>query len=153
MAAEEIPEPLESGEGAEETEEAGAVLQGDDSVISIEGEASEEVNEGRQEVDEAGAAVRSLGEVLDTPALPLILDVPMEVAVEVDRVQLPLAEVVSLQPGSVVQLSRVPGDPLDLLVNGRLVARGEIVVVNDVFAFRITEIVDARRTTQAANAA
>ncbi|MBC7286485.1 MAG: FliM/FliN family flagellar motor switch protein [Armatimonadetes bacterium] len=79
-----------------------------------------------------------------------MLDVPMEVTVEIDRVQLSLAEVLALQPGSVVQLSRVPGEPLDLLVNGRPVARGEIVVVNDVFAFRVVEIISRGSVAQKA---
>jgi flagellar motor switch protein FliN/FliY len=75
------------------------------------------------------------------PALGLMLDVPLEVTVELDRVSLSLAEVLALQPGAVVQLNRIPGEPLDLLVNGCPVARGEILVVNDTFAFRVMEIV------------
>jgi flagellar motor switch protein FliN/FliY len=71
-----------------------------------------------------------------------MLDLPLDATVELGRAELPLAQVLSLQHGSVIQLDRLPGEPLDLLVNGQLVARGEIVVLNDTFAFRITELVE-----------
>jgi len=74
------------------------------------------------------------------PGLTAMLDVPLEVSVEVGRVSLPLGDVLGLQPGSVVELERVPGEPLDLLVNGRPVAKGEIVVINDTFGFRVTDV-------------
>jgi flagellar motor switch protein FliN/FliY len=76
-----------------------------------------------------------------TPALAAMLDVPLEVAVEVGRVALPLGDILALQPGAVVELERVPGEPLDLLVNGHPVAKGEIVVINDTFAFRVTQVI------------
>lgn len=72
--------------------------------------------------------------------LAAMLDVPLKITVELGRAELPLAEVLALKPGSVVELDRFPGEPLDLYANGRLVARGEIIVVNDVFGFRITDI-------------
>jgi flagellar motor switch protein FliN/FliY len=76
------------------------------------------------------------------PNLKMMLDLPLDATVELGRAELPLAQVLSLQHGSVIQLDRLPGEPLDLLVNGQLVARGEIVVLNDTFAFRITELVE-----------
>jgi|LSQX01.2.fsa_nt_gb flagellar motor switch protein FliN/FliY len=78
----------------------------------------------------------------NAPNLEMMLDLPLDATVELGRAELPLAQVLSLQPGSVIQLDRLPGEPLDLLVNGQLVARGEIVVLNDTFAFRITELVE-----------
>jgi flagellar motor switch protein FliN/FliY len=72
--------------------------------------------------------------------LDLMLDVPLDVAVELGRAQMPLADLLALEPGSVVELDRLPGEPIDMYVNGRLVARGEIVVVNETLAFRITDI-------------
>jgi len=146
LAAEEIS-PEQSGQQQEQEQsrpELEVVAGQEEPAEEVEAEAGEvEARAGEEPQDKRGsdACAGSLGEVLDTPALPLMLDVPMEVTVEIDRVRLSLAEVLSLQPGAVVQLNRVPGEPLDLLVNGRLVARGEIVVVNDVFAFRVTEIV------------
>jgi flagellar motor switch protein FliN len=72
--------------------------------------------------------------------LDLMLDVPLDVAVELGRAQMSLADLLALEPGSVFELDRLPGEPVDMYVNGRLVARGEIVVVNETLAFRITDI-------------
>lgn len=71
----------------------------------------------------------------------LLLDVPLEVSVELGRTRMTIQELLSLSPGSVVELDKVAGEPLDIVVNGRLVARGEAVVVNDKFGIRITDIV------------
>jgi flagellar motor switch protein FliN/FliY len=76
------------------------------------------------------------------PNLELMLDLPLDVSVELGHAELPLAHVLGLKAGSVVQLDKLPGEPLDLLVNGQLVARGEIVVLNDTFAFRITDLIE-----------
>lgn len=76
-------------------------------------------------------------------SLAAMLDVPLQITVELGRAELPLAEVLALKPGSVVELERFPGEPLDLYANGRLVARGEIIVLNDIFGFRITDILMA----------
>jgi len=75
-----------------------------------------------------------------TNNLHALLNVPLRLTVELGRAELPLAEVLALQPGSVVELDRFPGEPLDLYANGRLIARGEIIVLNDIFGFRITEL-------------
>lgn len=104
-----------------------------------------------QDAEKTNRADLTLGEVLAAPALNIMLDVPLEVAVEIGRVSLSLGEVVSLQPGMVVQLEKTPGEPLDLLVNGMPVARGEIVVVNDTFAFRVTEIIGHKDTARASD--
>lgn len=73
--------------------------------------------------------------------LDLLLDVPLEVSVELGRTRMSIQELLSLGPGSVIELDKVAGEPLDILVNDRLVARGEAVVVNDKFGIRITDIV------------
>jgi flagellar motor switch protein FliN/FliY len=69
-----------------------------------------------------------------------MLDVPLRLTVELGRAELPLAQVLALKPGSVVELDRFPGEPLDLYANGRLVAHGEIIVLNDIFGFRVTDV-------------
>jgi len=71
----------------------------------------------------------------------LLLDVPLEVTAEIGRATLPLRELLQLGPGSVVELAKLAGEPLDVFVNGRLVARGEAVMVNDKFGVRLTDIV------------
>ncbi len=73
--------------------------------------------------------------------LELMMDIPLEVSVELGEATMTLAEVLALGPGSVIELNRLPGEPLELLANGRLIARGEVVVLNESFGLRITEIV------------
>jgi flagellar motor switch protein FliN len=93
-----------------------------------------------------GETVTAAAEVpraLDFRNLVAMLDVPLRLTVELGRAELPLAEVLALKPGSVVELDRFPGEPLDLYANGRLVARGEIIVLNDIFGFRVTDIPSA----------
>ena len=76
-----------------------------------------------------------------TRRLDMLLDLPLDVSVELGRTKMSIQELLSLGPGSVVELDKVAGEPLDILINDRLVARGEAVVVNDKFGVRITDIV------------
>jgi len=73
--------------------------------------------------------------------LELILDVPLGVSVELGRVKMPVRQLLALTAGSVIELAKLAGEPLDVLINGRPVARGEAVMVNDKFGVRLTEIV------------
>ena len=73
--------------------------------------------------------------------LSLVLDVPVELAVEIGRTTMTIREAVSLTPGAVVVLNRMAGEPVDLLVNGKRIARGEVVVVDEEFGLRVTEVV------------
>lgn len=72
----------------------------------------------------------------------LLADIPMSVSVELGRTELKVRELLALREGSVVTLDKVPGAPVDVVVNGRLLARGDVVVVDDDFGVRITEVVD-----------
>ena len=74
--------------------------------------------------------------------LALLRDVEMTLTVELGRTSMPVRDLLALAPGSVVELDRAAGAPADLMVNGRLLARGEIVVVDEDYGLRITEIVD-----------
>jgi flagellar motor switch protein FliN/FliY len=76
-----------------------------------------------------------------TRRLDLLLDVPLDLTVELGRSRMSIQDLLSLGPGSVIELDKVAGEPLDILVNDRLIARGEAVVVNDKFGIRITDIV------------
>jgi flagellar motor switch protein FliN/FliY len=71
----------------------------------------------------------------------MLLDVPLALTVELGRSNMTIQELLALGPGSVIELDKMAGEPLDIVVNGRLVARGEAVVVNDKFGIRITDIV------------
>lgn len=73
--------------------------------------------------------------------LNMLMDVPMEVAVELGRTKLQVKEILNLGQGSIIELERLAGEPVDLLVNGRLVARGEVVVIDESFGVRVTSIV------------
>lgn len=75
-------------------------------------------------------------------SLHLLRDVEMTLTVELGRTSMPVRDLLSLAPGSVIELDRAAGAPADLMVNGRLLARGEIVVVDEDYGLRITEIVD-----------
>ncbi len=78
----------------------------------------------------------------DTPAnLDVLLDVPVNISVELGSCQMPMREVLQLGIGSVVQLDKVADAPVELFVNRKLVARGEVVVVADRFGIKITELV------------
>lgn len=77
--------------------------------------------------------------------LDMLLDVSMQVTVELGRTRMLLKQVLDLQQGSVVELDRLAGEAVDLFVNERLLARGEVVVVDDKFGIRITELVAPQR--------
>ena len=76
--------------------------------------------------------------------LDLLLDVDIPIAVEVGRTQMTLEDVLKLVPGSVIALDKKAEEPVDLRVNGKLVARGEVVLVDDTYGLRITQIVDTQ---------
>jgi flagellar motor switch protein FliN/FliY len=71
----------------------------------------------------------------------LILDIPVQLTVELGRTRIPIKNILQLAQGSVVELDALAGEPMDVLVNGYLIAQGEVVVVNDKFGIRLTDIV------------
>lgn len=73
--------------------------------------------------------------------LEVILDVPVSLSLEVGRARIPIRNLLQLNQGSVVELERGAGEPLDVYVNGTLIAQGEVVVVNDRFGVRLTDVV------------
>jgi len=81
---------------------------------------------------------------LDKASIDMLMEVPLLVTVELGRSQMTLRHALDLQPGSVVELDRLAGDPVDIYVNERRIARGEVVVVDDKFAVRITELVPSK---------
>ena len=91
------------------------------------------------------------GEPSGPPELERLHDVPVELAVEIGRTRMTIRETLALAPGSVVTLNRLAGEPVDLLVNGKPIARGEVVVIDEEFGLRVTELVagDAAAADQA----
>ncbi|HWP79542.1 MAG TPA: flagellar motor switch protein FliN, partial [Candidatus Acidoferrum sp.] len=88
--------------------------------------------------DTAGAAET------DTTNLGLVMAVPLEVAAEIGRTRMSVKEILEIRQGSLIELDRQAGDPADILVNGQLIARGDIVIIDDDFGVRITEILSDR---------
>jgi flagellar motor switch protein FliN/FliY len=100
-------------------------------------------------------------EALTAPAAPMssggadlgrVIDVPVELAVEIGRTTMTIGETLSLAPGSIVSLNRLAGEPVDLLVNGKVIAQGEVVVIDEEFGLRITDIVSASQRLSEATA-
>jgi len=73
--------------------------------------------------------------------MDVILDVPVTLSMEVGRTRVPIRNLLQLNQGSVVELERATGEPLDVYVNGTLIAHGEVVVVNDKFGIRLTDVI------------
>jgi flagellar motor switch protein FliN/FliY len=73
--------------------------------------------------------------------IDMILDIPVQLTVELGRTRIPIKHILQLAQGSVIELDAMAGDPMDVLVNGCLIAQGEVVVVNDRFGIRLTDIV------------
>ena len=116
------------------TEEAGAAENAEDTATEQEAAAEEESEEAQAPVDNR--------------SLDLILDIPLTVTVELGRTKMLINDLLQLGQGSVVELTKLVGEPLEVLVNQKLVARGEVVVVNEKFGVRLTDIVSPMERVQ-----
>lgn len=114
---------------------------GDDWAAAMAEQAEAEAGGGAQDVD--------LDELIDEARpvstgdvkMDAILDVPVTISMEIGRTTLNIRNLLQLNQGSVVELDRLAGEPMDVLVNGTLIAKGEVVVVNEKFGIRLTDIV------------
>ena len=131
---------------------------GDDWAEAMNEQASKEADWGEAMKEQAMGATKSGGyEAAEFPSLDdikpkaytgadevkldVILDVPVTVSLEIGRTKINIRNLLQLNQGSVVELDRFAGEPMDVLVNGTLVAHGEVVVVNDKFGIRLTDII------------
>ncbi|HUL10691.1 MAG TPA: flagellar motor switch protein FliN [Methylococcaceae bacterium] len=89
---------------------------------------------------EASLQAKEAGDRRDDINLDVILDVPVTIAMEIGRTRINIRNLLQLTQGSVVELDRLAGEPMDVLVNGTLIAHGEVVVVNDKFGIRLTDV-------------
>src|SRR3954449_7916216 len=89
----------------------------------------------------------------DGADLRRLYDVPVELAVEIGRTRMTIGQTLELRPGSVVSLNRLAGEPVDLLINGKPIARGEVVVIDEEFGLRITDVVAGSRAVEDEGAA
>ena len=109
---------------------------------------SDEAAGGAGSGDESGDGPSEADEVRDRN-LDLILDIPLKVTVELGRAKMVVSELLNLGQGSVVELQKLAGEPMEVLVNDKVVAKGEAVVVNEKFGVRLTDIVSqAERVEQ-----
>ena len=81
------------------------------------------------------------GPTMEESSLDVILDIPVTISMEVGRTHISIRNLLQLNQGSVVELDRLAGEPLDVMVNGMLVAHGEVVVVNEKFGIRLTDVI------------
>lgn len=98
--------------------------------------------------DFEGMDVQSAMRNENGPELDVILDIPVRISMEVGSTQIPIRNLLQLNQGSVVELDRLAGEPLDVLVNGTLIAHGEVVMVNDKFGIRLTDVVSQSERIQ-----
>ena len=89
----------------------------------------------------SGGSGSSTGNATKDRNLNLILDIPLKVTVELGRTKMPVSELLNLTQGSVIELMKLAGEPMEVLVNEKLIARGEAVVVNEKFGVRLTDII------------
>jgi len=128
---------------AEEVDEAQVQL------TVVEGSGTGDASTGEASVRKARfAALEDSSVSAECASMDLLLDIQLEVSAELGRTSVPVRDVLSLGPGSIVSLSKTASEPVDVLVNGKLIARGEVVVVEENFGVRITEIL-GRPTTAA----
>jgi flagellar motor switch protein FliN/FliY len=115
----------------------------DEWAAAMEQQADEESNSGGAasvELDEFDS-IAPPAKHPENPDLDVILDIPVSISMEVGRTSITIRNLLQLNQGSVVELDRLAGEPLDVLVNGTLIAHGEVVVVNEKFGIRMTDVI------------
>ena len=120
---------------SEETSENGTDTSADDMAAAMAAEM-----EAEQQKAAAASPPAQKGS-MDNPDLDVILDIPVEIAMEVGKTSITIRNLLQLNQGSVIELDRLAGEPLDVLVNGTLIAQGEVVVVNDKLGIRMTDVI------------
>ena len=118
--------------------------QADEEQGAVEGEAATDDNVDVQPHEMDSLSNEGFGEEFGSSEdvkLDAILDIPVHISMEIGRTQISIRNLLKLNQGSVVELDRLAGEPMDVLVNGTLIARGEVVVVNDKFGLRLTDII------------
>ena len=125
----------ESGdEGEREDEWAAAMAEAGET-----GEAEDDVQAAPMEEFETGSEPSMGGG--PAPDIDVILDIPVTISMEVGNTQIPIRNLLQLNQGSVIELDRLAGEPLDVLGNGTLIAHGEVVMVNEKFGIRLTDVI------------
>jgi len=127
-------------EWAAALEETGDAGQAD--IDALLGGDSGNAGAGRLPMEEFASSPRPKENVsLEGPNLDVILDIPVNISMEVGSTEINIRNLLQLNQGSVIELDRLAGEPLDVLVNGTLIAHGEVVVVNEKFGIRLTDVI------------
>ena len=108
----------------------------------------DETKEGGKDGEDIGDIGEEAASTEETKSIDLILDIPLTVTVELGRSKMLINDLLQLGQGSVIELTKLVGEPLEVLVNQKLVARGEVVVVNEKFGVRLTDIVSPMERVQ-----
>jgi len=128
-------------EWAAALEETGDVGQADIDAL-LAADAAKKPASSRLPMEEFGSVPRNNEPVsLEGPNLDVILDIPVSISMEVGSTEINIRNLLQLNQGSVIELDRLAGEPLDVLVNGTLIAHGEVVVVNEKFGIRLTDVI------------
>ena len=128
-------------EWAAALQETGDVGQADIDAL-LAADAATKPSSSRLPMEEFGSVPRNNQPVtLDGPNLDVILDMPVSISMEVGSTDINIRNLLQLNQGSVIELDRLAGEPLDVLVNGTLIAHGEVVVVNEKFGIRLTDVI------------
>ena len=128
-------------EWAAALEETGDVGQADIDAL-LAADAATKPSSSRLPMEEFGSVPRNNQPVtLDGPNLDVILAIPVSISMEVGSTDINIRNLLQLNQGSVIELDRLAGEPLDVLVNGTLIAHGEVVVVNEKFGIRLTDVI------------
>ncbi len=139
----ESEEPAESGDDEEALEDAWGEALAEQA--QAEGGGSDVEEEITPATYDALEQEESVGQVLqqqdESVNLDVILDIPVTLSMEIGRTRISIRNLLQLNQGSVVELDRLAGEPMDVLVNGTLIAHGEVVVVNDKFGIRFTDVI------------
>ena len=138
--AEDANQDVESVEGKDVGDGETAVEEKDEAAVEEKDEATSEEGEESTDTESAEAA-----------SLDLILDIPLTVTCELGRSKMLINDLLQLGQGSVIELTKLVGEPLEVLINEKLVARGEVVVVNEKFGVRLTDIVTPMERVKSLN--
>ena len=155
MAENDTPDVNEEIEGQEETSSSGSSVMAEDDVedewaaamaeqLDVEESGMETISDSSVKMADIPDLQSSSSEDSAKVDLDMILDIPVTISMEIGRTKINIRNLLQLNQGSVVELDRFAGEPLDVFVNGTLIAHGEVVVVNEKFGIRLTDVISAQ---------
>ena len=141
LCAKLLREQAESEEPTWEDAGLGDPAQGEQAEGSAEAQQEEAVESGDGAEPASFSQLEETGQAKQTGNLDMIMDIPVVLSVELGRTKMLINDILQLGQGSIIELQKVVGEPMEILINEKLMARGEVVVVNETFGIRLTDIV------------